>query len=159
MVYFQLKVSCFQNSVMASKMWELFHLCCKSVYHHTMYGDSLHSLGNLRKQKDISGMGNLLKLFQVLFSLLARVINIIQFLHARPWIPGDEKSIFTVVIHYWRSPLRQFARARTIGEYDITMLVYPVRVSSQINCSDVTMPRQKRPSLTTISIWAIDDCF
>ena len=21
------------------------------------------------------------------------------FLHARPWIPGDEKSIFTVVIH------------------------------------------------------------
>ena len=23
----------------------------------------------------------------------------IYFLHARPWIPGDEKSIFTVVIH------------------------------------------------------------
>ena len=22
-----------------------------------------------------------------------------NFLHARPWIPGDEKSIFTVVIH------------------------------------------------------------
>ena len=22
-----------------------------------------------------------------------------SFLHARPWIPGDEKPIFTVVIH------------------------------------------------------------
>ena len=36
--------------------------------------------------------------------------------------------------------LRQFARARTIDEYDVKMLVYPVRVTSQINCGDVTMP-------------------
>ena len=43
------------------------------------------------------------------------------FLHTKPWIPGGEKSIFTVVIHLWRSPLHQFMRARTIEEYDVTM--------------------------------------
>ena len=43
------------------------------------------------------------------------------FLHAKPWIPGGEKPIFTVVIHYWISPVHQFARARTIDEYDVTM--------------------------------------
>ena len=36
---------------------------------------------------------------------------------------------------------RQFARARTIDEYDVTMLV---RVKSQINCDDATMLRQKK---------------
>ena len=70
-----------------------------------------------------------------------------NFLHARPWIPGDEKALFTVVFHKWRSPLRQFARARTIDEYDVTMLVYPVCVTSQINCGDVTMPSQKKTVL------------
>ena len=45
------------------------------------------------------------------------------FLHAKPWIPGGEKAIFTAVIHWWRSPLRQLARARTIDEYNVTMPV------------------------------------
>ena len=59
-------------------------------------------------------------------------------LHSKPWIPGDEKSIFTVVIPNRRSPLRQFARVRIIDEYDIIMPVPRVRVTSQINCGDVT---------------------
>ena len=46
--------------------------------------------------------------------------------------------------------LRQFARERTIDEYDVTMLVSRVRVISQINRDDVTMVSQKRPSMTTI---------
>ena len=33
-------------------------------------------------------------------------VNKVELLHARPWIPGIEKSIFTIVIHQWRSPLR-----------------------------------------------------
>ena len=66
------------------------------------------------------------------------------FLHAKPWIPGGEKSIFTVVIHQWRSPLRQFARARTIDEYDVTMPVPRIRMTSQINCDDVTMLIKKK---------------
>ena len=73
------------------------------------------------------------------------------FLHAKPWIPGGAKSIFAVVIHQWRSPLRQFARAITIDEYDVTMPVPPVRATSQINCDDVTIFSQKRPSLWTIA--------
>ena len=36
------------------------------------------------------------------------------FFHAKPWIPGGEKLIYTAVIHWLRSPLHQFARARTI---------------------------------------------
>ena len=28
-----------------------------------------------------------------------KMLHCIHILHARPWIPGDEKSIFTVVIH------------------------------------------------------------
>ena len=76
------------------------------------------------------------------------------FLHAKPWIPGGEKyppltqfgqtnlvnwilqpplkPICTVVIHQWRSPLHQFARARTIDEYDITMPVTRFHMTSQI---------------------------
>ena len=34
-----------------------------------------------------------------------------------------------------------------------------VRVTSQINCGDVTMRKQKRPSLATVAKWAIDDGF
>ena len=86
-------------------------------------------------------------------------IQEIVFLHAKSWIPGGEKSIFTVVIHSWRSPFRQFARARTIDEYDVTMPVSSVRATSQINCSDVTMLNQKRRSLATMAKSAIDDCF
>ena len=34
-----------------------------------------------------------------------------------------------------------------------------VRVASQINCGDVTMLSQKRPSLVTIAKWKITDLF
>ena len=79
------------------------------------------------------------------------------FLHAKPWIPGGEISIFTAVIHYWRSPLRQFARAMTIDKYDVTIPVFRVRMTSQINCGDVTMLGQKRPPLATMAKRALDD--
>ena len=82
-----------------------------------------------------------------------------QFLHAKPWIPGGEKLIFIVVVHYWRLPLHQFAHSRTIDEYDITTPVHHVRVTSKINCGDMTVLSQKRPSLATMEKWAIDDCF
>ena len=81
------------------------------------------------------------------------------FLHAKPWIPGGEISIFTAVIHLWISPLRQFARARTIDEYDVTIPVSYIRVTSQINCGDVTILNQKRLSLATMAKSAIDNCF
>ena len=42
----------------------------------------------------------------------------VAFLHAKLWIPGGYKSIFTVVIPWLISSLRQFARARTIEEFD-----------------------------------------
>ena len=83
--------------------------------------------------------------------------NLYIYWHAKPWIPGGEKSIFTVVIHYWRSPLCQFVRARTIDEYDVTMQVHRAHVTSQISCDDVTMLSQKRPSLATMEKWATDD--
>ena len=82
-----------------------------------------------------------------------------EFLHVTPRIPGGDKSIFTVVIHYWRSTLRQFARARTIDEYDVTMPVPHVRVTSQINSGDVTMLSQKRPPFVIMAISTIDNCF
>ena len=44
-------------------------------------------------------------------------------------------------------------------EYDVTMLVPYVRVTSQNNCGDVTILSQKRPSLATMAKSAIDDCF
>ena len=73
------------------------------------------------------------------------------FLTPKSWIPGGEKLIFTDVIHYWRLPLRQFVHGRTIDEYDITMLVPCVHMTSQINFGDVTMWSQKRPSLATMA--------
>ena len=51
---------------------------------------------------------------------------------------GGEWPIFTVDIHWWISPLHQFARARTIDEYAVTMPVRRVCVTSQINCGYVT---------------------
>ena len=51
--------------------------------------------------------------------------------------------------HGWRSPLCQFARARTIDESDVTLPVPRVLVTSQINSESVTMLSQKRPSLVT----------
>ena len=76
-----------------------------------------------------------------------RLLNVekLNFIHAKPWIPSHgDKSIFTVVIHLWISPLHQLVRARTIDEYDITIMPVPhVSVTSQINCGDVTMLSQK----------------
>ena len=51
------------------------------------------------------------------------------------------------------------ARARTIDEYEVAMPVTHVRMTSQINCGDVTMLSQNRPPLATIVKSAIDDCF
>ena len=84
-----------------------------------------------------------------------------------PWRPaaGIKNSLklsavcFKVVINLWRSPVRQFARARIIDEYDVKMPVPHVRVTSLINCGDVTMLSQKRPSLATMAKSAIDNCF
>ena len=78
------------------------------------------------------------------------------FLHAKPWIPGGENLVFTVVIHYLRSLLRQFAHARTIDKYDVTIPVPHVHVMSQINCGDVTMLIQKRMSLAATAKPAMD---
>ena len=47
-----------------------------------------------------------------------------HFFHTKP---GGEKSIFAFVIHWWRSTFRQFARARTIEKYDVTISVPRVR--------------------------------
>ena len=43
----------------------------------------------------------------------------------------------SIVIHLWRSPLRQFVCARKLNEYDVTIPIPHVRVTSQINCGDV----------------------
>ena len=64
------------------------------------------------------------------------------FLHAKKWKQGGQKLIFTIVIHLWISPLRQFVRAGTIDEYDVAMLVPHVRLTSHINCGDVTILNQ-----------------
>ena len=55
--------------------------------------------------------------------------------------------------------LRPFARARTIDEYGVTMPVSYIRVTSQINCGDVTILNQKRLSLATMAKSAIVNCF
>ena len=60
-------------------------------------------------------------------------------------------TLSCAVIHLWRSPSRQFARARTIDKYDVTMPAPHVRVTSQINCGDVTMLIKKRPSSATMA--------
>ena len=48
-------------------------------------------------------------------------IQKLSFQHTKPRTPGGEKSIFTAVIHQWRSHLRQFAREMTIDENNVTM--------------------------------------
>ena len=53
------------------------------------------------------------------------------FLHVKPWILGCAKSIFMEVINKWRSSLYKSACARIIDEYDVTMPVPRVRVTSQ----------------------------
>ena len=65
------------------------------------------------------------------------------------------KSIFTVVIHKWRSHVCQFVLARTINKYDVTMSVPHIHVTSQINCGDATMLSQEKPSLATMAKSAI----
>ena len=79
------------------------------------------------------------------------------FLHAKPWIPGGEKSISRLLFTGEdRLCANLQERARTINEYDVTMLV---RVTSQMNCGGVTMLSQKIPFLAIMAKWAIDDCF
>ena len=79
----------------------------------------------------------------------AHCIQLDMFLYDRLWIPGDRKFIVTIVIHWWRSTLRQFARQRALGEYEVTVLVLDVRVTSLINYDDVAMLDHKRPSFPT----------
>ena len=52
--------------------------------------------------------------------------------------------------------MRQFARAWTIDEYDVTMPVSYIRVTSQINCGDIAILNQKSLSLATTAKSAID---
>ena len=52
-----------------------------------------------------------------------------------------------------------FARARTIDGYDITMLVPRVRMTSRINRGYATILSQKWPSLMTMAKWAFHDFF
>ena len=70
-----------------------------------------------------------------------------KFFHTKPWILGSEKSIFTVVIHWRRLPLCQFACARRIDEYDLTMPVPHIQLMSQINRGDITMLSQNKANL------------
>ena len=51
------------------------------------------------------------------------------------------------------------AWARTIDEYDVLMPVSYIRVTSQINCGDVTILNQKRLSLATMAKSAVDNYF
>ena len=60
---------------------------------------------------------------------------------------------------YAYTALRQFAHGRTIDEYDVTIVVSYIRVTSQINDGDVTILNQKRLSLATTAKSAIDNCF
>ena len=46
-----------------------------------------------------------------------------------------------------------------MDEYDVTMSVPHVRLTSQINYGDVTMLSQIMPSLATMTKWVIDDLF
>ena len=72
------------------------------------------------------------------------------FLHAKLWIPGGKKSIFTVVIHWWRSPLRVQEQFRNMTSQ------CPFAWRHRSTIVDVTM---KRLSLATVAKWGIDDCF
>ena len=82
---------------------------------------------------------------------------LVPHLHAKPCIPGDEKLISTVVIHKWRWPCHQFARARTVDEFDVSMPVSHVRITSQTNWSNVTS--QKSSSFATMPNSTINNCF
>ena len=53
----------------------------------------------------------------------------------------------------------QFACARIIDKYDVTMSVPRICVMSQISCGDITTLSRKRPSLATMARWAIHNCF
>ena len=101
-------------------------------------------------------------LFQYKDGLSRRGLSVVKrwrsqdclFLHAKLWIPWWE-----IDIHGCYSLFRQFARARTIKEYDVTLPVPHNRVTSQIGCGDVAMLSQKRPSLATMTKSAIDKYF
>ena len=48
-------------------------------------------------------------------------------------------------------------RVQWQDKYDVTIPVFRVRMTSQINCGDVTMLGQKRPPLATMAKWALGD--
>ena len=74
-------------------------------------------------------------------------------LHAKPWIPGGEKSIFSAVIHYSEDHLCAKLRVQeqSTNMTDVTMPVPYIRVTSQIKCGAIAMLSQKRPSLATMA--------
>ena len=59
---------------------------------------------------------------------------------------------FMTLVAFW-------VDARTIDEYDVTMLVSYIRVTSQINGGDVKILNKKRLSIATTAKSAIDNCF
>ena len=75
------------------------------------------------------------------------------------WIFSGGKSIFTVVILWWRSTLCQFAGAKSFDKYHVTKPMPRVSVTSQFNHGDVTMLRQKLSCLAIMAKWMIDDYF
>ena len=81
------------------------------------------------------------------FYTLSREYRVVRNRYSRLLFTGEDRL------------LRQIARARTIDEYDVEMLVPHVRETSQINCGDVTMLSQKRPSSAKMAKSAIDNCF
>ena len=54
------------------------------------------------------------------------------------------ESIFTFVVYSWLSTLCQLWRARTVDEYDVTITVYRVCVTSQGNWCHVTIDQSHR---------------
>ena len=76
---------------------------------------------------------------------------------SRADIPAWRPKKITL-LYKWRSPLHQFARARTIDKCDVTMPVSYIRVTSQINCGDITIVNQKILSLATMAKSAVDNC-
>ena len=74
-------------------LWNQVHVCLRGI----RFGPrqlKLWSIGQILYKMD-----DFIKIIFGMRMNLFPVIDYFMFLHARPWIPGDEKSIFTVVIH------------------------------------------------------------
>ena len=97
----------------------------------------------------------------ILLHIVFDYIIILIFLLTKPWIPGGRKSIFMVVIHKWKLPLHQ---SNLCMQEQSTYMTSQCRYFAfarrqRLNCCDITMPSQKRPSLAKMVKWAIYDCF